>query len=63
MEKSLRDRIQEIYEPFSKHKPVDRKVLFGLYNEMTGKNMQPTSCSTCLIKIKQAFESYLAENQ
>lgn len=63
MENSLRDRILEIYEPFSKHRPVDKKVLFGLYNELTGSNMQPTSCSTCLIKIKNAFDSYLAENQ
>ena len=63
MEKTLKEKIQEIYEPFSKHKPVDRNVLFSLYNQITGANMPPTNCSTCLIKIKNAFESYLAQNQ
>jgi hypothetical protein len=63
MEKNLKEKIREIYEPFSKHKPVDRNVLFALYNELTGYNMKPSSCSTCLIKIKNAFESYLAGNQ
>lgn len=63
MEKSLKDRILNIYQPFVNHQPVNKNLLFSLYNELTGSKMKPSNCSTCLIKIKNAFESYLAENQ
>ena len=60
MERSLRERVQEIYVPFSQHKTVNKKLLFSLYNEITGKNMQPTNCVTCIVKIKNEMERYLA---
>jgi len=63
MEKTLKERIKEIYLPFSTHQQVNKKELFALYNELTNSNMPETNCAICLIKIKNAFEAYLAENQ
>jgi len=60
----MKEQVQEIYDKFFvKRQSMQKQTLFDLYNQITGHKMKPSNCSSCLIRIKSAFESYLAENQ
>ncbi|CAB4154444.1 hypothetical protein UFOVP648_6 [uncultured Caudovirales phage] len=59
-----KQKVQEMYNKFFIRREYMRKEpLFDLYNEITGHKMKASNCSTCLLKVKSAFESYLAQNQ
>lgn len=59
-----KEQVQEMYNNFFvKRLSMQREPLFNLYNQITGHKMKPSNCGSCLLRIKSAFESYLAENQ
>jgi len=61
---NMKEEVKEMYDKFFiKRQSMQREPLFNLYNQITGHKMKPSNCSSCLIRIKSAFESYLAENQ
>lgn len=60
----MKEQVQEIYDKFFvKRQSMQKQALFDLYNQITGHKMKASNCATCLLRIKSAFESYLAENQ
>lgn len=60
----MKEQVKEMYDKFFiKRLSIQREPLFDLYNQITGHKMSPSNCATCLLRIKSAFESYLAENQ
>jgi hypothetical protein len=60
----MKEQVKEIYDRFFvKRQSMQKQPLFDLYNQVTGHKMKPSNCSSCLLRIKAAFESYLAENQ
>lgn len=61
---NMKEEVQQMYDKFFvKRQSMKREPLFDLYNQVTGHKMKPSNCSSCLLRIKAAFESYLAENQ
>jgi len=60
----MKEEVKEMYDKFFvKRLSMQKESLFNLYNQITGHKMKASNCATCLLKIKSAFESYLAENQ
>ena len=60
----MKEQVQEMYDKFFvKRQSIKKEPLFDLYNQITGHKMSPSNCNSCLLRIKLAFESYLAENQ
>lgn len=62
-EKSLLERARALVDHFKKTRELSVSGVYGIYNEITGKNERPDTCLSCLERRAKDIESWVVEEE
>lgn len=62
-EKSLFVRAKELVEEVKRTHRYSMSKIYGMYNEITGKNETAQSCASCLLRKVHFIESWIASEE
>lgn len=59
--KELRNTVESLVQEVERTHRYSMSRIYGAYNEVFGKNEQPQSCASCLIRKIQELKKWLGE--